>query len=111
MNRPVRTITVVFALLACLLLASCERPQNVLTLEGTYSGTTESSCSVGVFDARTFKLVEAHAGEPSFRLDYTVDKGSYYVEVHCVDGKFGKSPPFDFDPPRTRITLRDIELL
>jgi hypothetical protein len=111
MDKPIRTTTVVSALLASLLLASCEGPRNVLTLEGTYSGTTESSCSVGVFDARTFKLVEAHAGEPSFKLDYTVDKGSYYVEIHCVDGKFGRSPPFDFEPPRARVTLRNIELL
>ena len=106
-----RTRVIGSALLLCLPLAGCGGGGgNVLTLEGTYSGNSESSCSVGVYDASTFKLVESHVGEPSFKLDYDVAKGRYYVEVHCGDGKFGKAPPFDFEPPRARVTLRDIEL-
>jgi len=110
MSKTVCGISCGGALLACLSLAACGN-ENQLTLDGTYSGTSESSCSVGVYDAGTFKLVESHSGGPNFsNLEYSVDKGRYYVEVHCGDGKYGSSPPFDFQPPRARIALRNIEL-
>ena len=57
-------------------------------------------------------MQDSHELGPSFREDFEVDdgKGRYYVEVQCGGGKMGRSPAFDFDPPRTRITLRDIEI-
>ena len=60
----------------------------------------------------TGRLMDSHQLGPSFREDYTMGdvKGSYLVEVHCSDGKYANSPPFDFEPPRARITLRNIEL-
>ena len=106
-----RTRLIGSALLLCLSLTGCGGGgDNVLTLEGSYSGNSGSSCSVGVYDAGSFKLVESHTGEPNFKLEYSVPKGRYYVEVHCGDGKFGNTAPFDFEPPRARVTLGNIEL-
>ena len=100
------------AFVLCLGLSGCASgSHNSLTLQGSYTGETAgSSCSVGVYDAGTYKLVESHVGDSHFELEYAVERGRYYVEIHCGDGKYGTSPPFAFEPPRARVTLTNIEL-
>jgi hypothetical protein len=102
-----------FGTSACLVLAACDgASSNILTIEGTYSNSTESSCQVALRNEADFKLQDSHELGPSFHEDFEVNdgKGRYYVEVQCGGGKMGRSPAFDFDPPRARISLRDIEI-
>ena len=94
-------------------LAACGRPTNdaVLTFEGSYTGTTSSSCHMAV-RASDGSLVDSYTVEPSFRQDFAVApaKGRYHVEIRCDDGKIANTPDFDFEPPRETITLGEIEL-
>jgi len=107
-NRRIAAASLLF-----LLLSACGgAPDAVMTVEGSYSGTTEAKCQVALRSESTNKLQDSYELEPSFRQDFAIEqgKGQYYVEVHCSDGKMAYSPPFDFDPPRGRISLRNIEL-
>ena len=114
MTRSIRHTANGPVIFACLVLAACNRGEGeaTLTIEGTYSGSTESACQVALRNSTTGKLQQSHELGPSFREDFTVDdgKGSYYVEINCGGGKMGRSPFFDFEPPRARITLHDIEI-
>ena len=112
MTGRARRIASLATLSSCVLLAACHGKGATLTLEGNYSGTTESSCQVSVREVGTWRLMDSYQLEPSFRQDFEMgeEKGSYIAEVHCADGKSGSSPPFEFEPPRARTTLRDIEL-
>jgi hypothetical protein len=101
------------ALLPALALTACaDRGSSVLTVEGTYSGTTSESCQLALRVAGTQELVDAYELPADFHQDFSVpaDKESYRVEVHCPDGKSGSAPAFDFEPPRMKITLNNIEL-
>ncbi len=114
MKESIRHIAIGLAMLASLVLAACSNgtSEATLTVEGTYSGSTESACQVALRSVATGRLQQSHELGPSFREDFTVDdgKGQYYVEINCGGGKMGRSPFFDFDPPRARITLHDIEI-
>jgi len=105
--------TLGLGLLAGIALAACSGRTDdpVLTLEGTYTGTTSSSCQMALRTSGG-ALVESHAVEPSFRQEFVVapGKGRYHAEIHCPDGKVANIPDFDFEPPRARITLGEIEL-
>jgi hypothetical protein len=102
------------AMLGCLFLAACngDKGEATLTIEGSYSGTSETSCQVALRKEKEGTLQQSHALAPSFREDFTVNdgQGRYYVEVNCGGGKMGRSPTFDFEPPRASITLADIEI-
>jgi len=105
--------TIGIGLLAGMTLAACSAGPDdpVLTLEGSYTGTTSSSCQMAL-RAADGSLVESHEVEPSFRQAFAVapGKGRYRAEIHCPDGKQANIPDFDFEPPRARITLGEIEL-
>ncbi len=110
---PARTLMVCTLLVGALSAAGgcAERNTSVLTLEGSYSGTSADSCQLALRNADG-ELVESHAVPPSFHQEFGVPPGKarYYAEVHCPDGKEGTSPGFDFEPPRSGMKLRDIEL-
>jgi hypothetical protein len=101
------------AALLCLLLSACTgTSDDVLTVAGSYSGTTASSCQLALRTAGDWKLVETHAVPAEFRQDFSVEpkRARYYVEVHCSDGKAASSPEFDFSPPRATIYLQPLAL-
>jgi hypothetical protein len=99
---------------ACLLLAACggDAGEATLTVEGSYSGTSETSCQVALRNEKEGSLQQSQQLGSSFREDFKVKdgKGRYYVEVQCGGGKMGRSTVFDFEPPRASITLADIEI-
>jgi hypothetical protein len=94
-------------------LAACGRPTNdaVLIFEGSYTGTTSSSCQMAV-RASDGSLVDSYTVEPTFRQEVAVAsaKGRYHAEILCPDGKRANTPEFDFEPPREKITLGEVEL-
>ena len=94
-------------------LAACGRPTNdaVLTFEGSYTGTTSSSCRMAV-RASDGSLVDSYTVEPSFRQEFAVApvNARYHAEIRCPDGKIANTPEFDFEPPREKIDLGSIEL-
>ena len=108
-----RHVAIASGLLLGLALSACNGThESTLTVEGSFSGTTEKSCQVAVRDEATRKLVDSHQLEPDFRQDYSVEeKGRYYVEIHCADGKQGMSESFDYSPPHGGISLGTIELI
>ena len=100
----------------CLLagaLAACGRPTNdaVLIFEGSYTGTTSSSCHLAA-RASDGSLVDSYTVESTFRQEFAVAsaKGRYRAEIRCSDGKMANTQDFDFEPPRETITLGEIEL-
>jgi hypothetical protein len=98
--------------LACALSACSGGAQDpVLTLEGSYTGTTSSSCQMALRTADG-TLVESHAVPPAFHQAFTVKtgKGHYFGEIRCLDGKTANINGFDFEPPRATITLGEIPL-
>jgi hypothetical protein len=108
-----RRLAIALVLLSGLASTACtERSGSVLTLEGTYSGTTSESCQLAVRVASSQALVESHEVPASFHQDFDVpaNKERYSVEVHCPDGKVGFVPALDFEPPRQKVTLNEIQL-
>lgn len=106
-------LAIAIALLPALAVAACaKKGGSVLTLEGTYTGTTSETCGLAVRVASSQALVESHEVPASFHQDFDVpaQKERYSVEVHCPDGKVGSVEAFDFEPPRQKITLNNIEL-
>jgi hypothetical protein len=94
-------------------LAACGRPTNdaVLIFEGSYTGTTSSSCRMAV-RASDGSLVDSYTVESTFHQEFAVAsaKARYRAEIRCSDGKMANTPEFDFEPPRVKITLGEIEL-
>jgi hypothetical protein len=113
MTNTMRHILSGFGISACLALAACgQGSASTLTVEGTYSNSSEPKCQVALRNDANAKLQQSHELGPSFREDFEVSdgKGMYYVEIQCGGGKMGRSPAFEFEPPRARITLNDIEI-
>ena len=94
-------------------LAACGGQTNdaVLIFEGSYTGTTSSSCRMAV-RASDGSLVDVYTVEPSFRQEFAVASANdrYHAEIRCPDGKMANTPEFDFEPPREKIDLGSIEL-
>jgi hypothetical protein len=106
-------LVLALALLPALALTACaDRAASVLTVAGTYSGTTSESCQMALRVASTQALVDASEISADFHQDFSVpaNKERYSVEIHCPDGKTGTAEAFDFEPPRMKITLNNIEL-
>lgn len=94
-------------------LAACGAPTNdaVLIFEGSYTGTTSSSCHMAVL-ASDGSLVDSFTVEPTFRQEFAVasEKERYHAEIRCSDGKRANTPDFDFEPPKQTIILGEIKL-
>jgi len=108
-----RRLAIALVLLPGLASTACtEHSGSVLTLEGTYRGTTSESCQLSLRVASSQALVDSHQVPATFdeTFDVPANKESYSVEVHCPDGKVGFVPALDFEPPRATITLNNIEL-
>ena len=113
MPARARPPTIGIGMLAGMALAACSGGARdpVLILEGSYTGTTSSSCQMAL-RAADGSLVDSHEVEPNFRQEFAVatGKGSYHAEIHCPDGKVANTPDFDFEPPRAKITFGQIVL-
>jgi len=106
--------TIVFGLLSTFALCACNggAKDPVLTLEGTFTGTTSDKCQIAV---RTSDgaLVDSHTIESSFRQEFVITqgKGHYLAQIQCPDGKMANINGFDFEPPRMSINLGEVPLI
>jgi hypothetical protein len=98
--------------LLCFGLAACSgnRANAELTIEGSFTGTTETQCQLALRVVGSEELVDSVAVGSDFRQVFKVepDKKQYFVQVSCPDGKYGRSQDFYFEPPRSGMQLPQI---
>ena len=107
-----RLLAAAIASLLCAGLSGCIGSDGSaeLTVEGSFTGTSEEECSLALRSADDQKLVDSVSVKSSFREVFAVDaeRRQYVAVITCSDGKSGHSPGFYFEPPRSGIQLQQI---
>ena len=106
-----RHLAVAAAALLCTGLVACADPNHSeLTVEGSFTGSDESECVLSLRAAADGKFVDSATVKAEFREVFEVEpeQRSYYAQVNCSDGKWARSPDFQFHPPRSGIKLQQI---
>ena len=109
-TTPRRLFATCAALLCAALSACADTGGSELTVEGSFTGSEESECVLSLRDATAGKFVDSATVKSEFREAFSVESNqkSYFAQVNCPDDKWGRSPDFEFHPPRSGIKLQQI---